>query len=289
MLKWAVVGSKFQTYIILQNLFQHGFIPQRIYSACIQPKDESNQLQTWAHQHAIPCTLTDNLMSYSDYFANLDLLLVCRYHLLPRTIFAAPKWGSVNVHSSLLPQYRGVHPVSWALINGETQTGVTLHVIDEGIDTGGILYQAPTSIDPHENIWCLTERLNQLSAQLCLQLLQYVTLHHSLPNVRPQTGEGCYAPRRQRIDGLINWRQPCQQIYNLVRALQPPYPAAYFVNNLQQEIDITHCHIINNHSSNIQCGMVVEKSAQRQYLVQCHDGLLQINITHDLEVGTVLP
>jgi methionyl-tRNA formyltransferase len=155
-----------------------------------------------------------------------DLIVVAAYgQILPVSILELPRFGCLNVHTSLLPGYRGAAPIQWAILNGDTETGVTIMKMDVGLDTGAIVTQATTPIHPEDNAETLHDRLARMGAELLLRTIpDYVA--GKLPP-RPQPTEGVsYAPKIQKQDGHIDWNQPARAIWNRVRGLAP-WPGAF--------------------------------------------------------------
>jgi methionyl-tRNA formyltransferase len=155
---------------------------------------------------------------------NADLVVVVAYgRILPRAFLNAPKRGCVNVHFSLLPKYRGAAPVNWAIINGETTTGVTTMFIEEELDAGPVLLQQETSIGPTETAPELMTRLSHIGAELLTETLDQ--LHAITP--RPQQHhDASFAPMLRKENGLIDWTSKAHLIEYRVRGLQP-WPNAY--------------------------------------------------------------
>ncbi len=154
-----------------------------------------------------------------------DVLVVVAYGLiLPKAVLEIPRLGCVNVHASLLPRWRGAAPVERALLAGDESTGVTIMLMDEGLDTGPILLQRTVPIDPQDTGASLRARLAALGAPLLLEALQGLadgTLH-----ARPQPSEGVtYARKLQKREAPIDWRRGAVEIERQVRALQP-WPVA---------------------------------------------------------------
>ena len=155
-----------------------------------------------------------------------DLIAVAAYgQILPAGILDLPRFGCLNVHTSLLPKYRGAAPIQWAIVNGESETGVTIMKMDLGMDTGAILAQETTRIQPEDDGATLHDRLAHLGAQLLLRTIpDYVA--GKLPP-KPQPAEGVsYAPKIKKQDGQIDWHQPAESIWNRVRGLKP-WPGAF--------------------------------------------------------------
>lgn len=166
-------------------------------------------------------TFLEQLKSY-----NADLQVVVAFRMLPEVVWDMPPLGTVNVHASLLPQYRGAAPVNWAIINGETETGVTTFKLKHEIDTGNILLQEKVPILPEDTIGTLYEKLMQKGADLLLDTV--AGLRDNTIQEQPQELDIVprHAPKIYKEDGQINWEKPVAELHNLVRGLSP-YPAAY--------------------------------------------------------------
>ena len=152
-----------------------------------------------------------------------DVAVVVAFgQILPQAVLDVPARGSVNIHASLLPRYRGAAPIQWAIIRGETVTGITTFQMDAGMDTGPILLSAETPIGDDETAGELSERLAALGARVILETLA------RLPTLTPtpQPAEGAtLAPRLKKTDGMLDWRRPARDLVNLVRGCNP-WPGA---------------------------------------------------------------
>lgn len=158
-----------------------------------------------------------------------DLLIVAAYgHILPKRILELPMYGAVNVHASLLPRYRGPAPIQWAIINGETETGVTTMLMDAGLDTGEILLTSKTAIDPADTAATLHDRLAQMGGDLLKQTIAAMKAGTVRPT--PQNhAEASYAPLLKKSDGRIDWSKPAVVIERKIRGLNPwPLAHTYF-------------------------------------------------------------
>jgi methionyl-tRNA formyltransferase len=162
-----------------------------------------------------------------------DLSVVVAYgRILPTTFLRAPRRGCLNLHFSLLPQYRGAAPVNWAIVRGERETGVTTMQIDEGLDTGAILLQRETEIGEAETAPELMSRLSRLGAELLGETL--ARLDEISPHEQSEE-KATFAPMLRREDGLIDWALDAAQIERRVRGFQP-WPNAYTKYNSQRLI-----------------------------------------------------
>ena len=154
-----------------------------------------------------------------------DLLAVVAFLILPRSVLAIPKLGSVNVHPSLLPKYRGAAPIQWAIINGETETGVTIFQLSPRVDAGDILIQQKVAIGDDETVGELYERLKVKGAELLIRAIDGMADGSVIPV--PQTDEGVSrAPKLEKEDGEIDWSKGAGDIRNLIRGTNP-FPGAF--------------------------------------------------------------
>jgi methionyl-tRNA formyltransferase len=153
-----------------------------------------------------------------------EAMVVVGYgQIIPQSIIDLPRHGILNVHASLLPKYRGAAPVQWAIVNGETETGVTIMRIDAGLDTGDMLARAATPVAPEETAVELGARLAILGADL---LVETLTRIESLQPEKQDSAQATLAPILKKEDGLVDWTLPATAIHNRVRGLQP-WPGAY--------------------------------------------------------------
>lgn len=156
---------------------------------------------------------------------DLDLLVVAAFgQLLRSEVLRAPRLGCVNIHASLLPQYRGAAPVAWAVIRGEAETGVTTFLLDEGMDTGPILLQRRVPVGPEETAGELEARLAELGAELIVETIEGLLAGRIVPHAQPL--EGTLAPKLHKEDGRIRWEWNTLRIHNLVRGTNP-WPGAH--------------------------------------------------------------
>lgn len=167
---------------------------------------------------------------------NANLQIVVAFRMLPAVVWKMPEYGTFNLHASLLPQYRGAAPINWAIINGETETGVTTFFIDEKIDTGAIIFQERLSIGENENAGSLHDRLMHLGAGLVTKTVDAITEDRVTTQIQPQTGDLKTAYKLFPENTKINWEAPTETIHNHIRGLSP-YPAAwcYLINNDKEE------------------------------------------------------
>lgn len=153
-----------------------------------------------------------------------DLIVVVAYgQIIPSSIIYLPKYHSINVHFSLLPKYRGASPVQWAILNGETKTGVTIFELNEKMDEGDILVQEEVEILPGEKAFELESRLAEKGAKLLIKTISEID---RIKPVKQDHSQATYAPRLRKEDGRIDWRKDALFIERQVRAMTP-WPSAY--------------------------------------------------------------
>ncbi|WP_417171877.1 methionyl-tRNA formyltransferase, partial [Alistipes putredinis] len=155
-----------------------------------------------------------------------DLGIVIAFRMLPEVVWAMPRLGTFNLHASLLPQYRGAAPINWAIINGESKTGVTTFLLNHEIDKGAILGQVEMPIQPEDNVGTLYGRLMTVGADLVVQTVERIAAGEITPVVQPDEDTSLRpAPKIFKNDCLIDWTQSGKRIIDFIRGLSP-YPAA---------------------------------------------------------------
>lgn len=164
-----------------------------------------------------------------------EVIVVAAYgKILPPDILSIPRLGCVNIHASLLPKYRGSAPVNWAIIRGESESGVTTMMMDEGMDTGDMLIRKAIEITNDDTAETLTERLSRLGADVIVETIDGLVRGVLMP--KPQKGEPSYAPLLKKEDGLIQWTRSAEELERFIRGMNP-WPSAFSrVNNERYRI-----------------------------------------------------
>ncbi len=157
-----------------------------------------------------------------------DTFVVVAFRMLPRMVWELPKLGTLNLHASLLPNYRGAAPINWVLINGEKQTGVTTFLINENIDTGAILMSKSLTIDPTDDIGTLHDKLLHLGAPLLKETLKGIQEGSIEPQRQVLTGNEQTAPKLTNENTQINWSYTLEGVCNQIRGLSP-HPGAWTI------------------------------------------------------------
>jgi methionyl-tRNA formyltransferase len=167
-----------------------------------------------------------------------DLIIAVAYgQILPPAILDLPRHGCLNVHTSLLPKYRGAAPIQWAIANGDTETGVTIMKMDVGLDTGDIIAMRRTPIQPEDNSATLHDRLAQLGAELLVQTIPDYVAGKIQPRPQPAAGAS-HAAKIKKEDGRIDWNRPAREIWNRLRAFTP-WPGAFtFLRSAEHQLGV---------------------------------------------------
>ncbi|PHS52287.1 MAG: methionyl-tRNA formyltransferase [Lutibacter sp.] len=162
---------------------------------------------------------------------NVNLQIVVAFRMLPKAVWKLPKYGTFNLHASLLPDYRGAAPIHWSIINGETKTGVTTFFIDEKIDTGNIISQKEVLISNTETVGDLHYKLMQIGSKLVVETTQQIA-ENTVKTFKQPEIEQKFAPKIYTETCKIDWNDSLNTIYNLIRGLNP-YPTAWttLINN----------------------------------------------------------
>ncbi len=176
-----------------------------------------------------------------------DLQVVVAFRMLPEIVWNMPRLGTFNLHGSLLPQYRGAAPINWAIINGDTETGVTTFFIRQEIDTGNIIYKEKIDILPEDNAGTVHDKLMNLGAELVVKTVNAIEIgdYPQIPQVMDEPLKA--APKIFKETCQINWQLEAEKIHNFVRGLSP-YPAAWTLLN-DKVCKIYKTEIVEKHES----------------------------------------
>ena len=184
-------------------------------------------VKVYAQEHGIP-TLQPEKMKDENFLEqlrsyNADLQVVVAFRMLPEVVWTMPRFGTFNVHAALLPQYRGAAPINWAIINGETQTGVTTFFLDHDIDTGRIIMQKPFDIPDDADVEYVYDGLMELGAQTAIETVDALIEGGGVVRSIPQTEtlELHNAPKLTKSNCKIDWSLPAKQVYDFIRGLCP--------------------------------------------------------------------
>ncbi len=214
----------------LIHLFERGYDIRGVITQPDKPGGRGQNLQSSpvkkrAHELHLPIYQLSSLKTDEAHALMVslesDLIVVVAYgKLLPGWLLHLPRYGCINLHGSLLPRYRGAAPVHWAVANGETVTGVSTMLLDEGMDTGGVFLCEEASIGPDETISELYERLSAIGGALMVRTLEGI-LKGDLKPTPQDHSKATLAPILKKEDGFIDWSMKAEQIHNRVRAFNP--------------------------------------------------------------------
>ena len=193
--------------------------------------------------------------------------------ILSKELLDIPRLGTVNVHASLLPEYRGSSPVNWCLINGEKETGVSTMLTDVGIDTGDILLQKSLDIHAGETAGELTHRLGALGAELLVETLQGLSAGTIIAR-RQDEEDSSYYPLLKKEMGLVDWSETAESIVNLVRGLNP-WPAAY-TDTKHGRLKLLQVH--TEKSPELAPGTIIEADPKKGLLIQAGTGAVRVHL-----------
>jgi len=169
---------------------------------------------------------------------NANLQIIVAFRMLPKLVWEMPKYGTFNLHASLLPNYRGAAPINWAIINGETKTGVTTFYIDDKIDTGAMILSDEIAIDPNENAGQLHDKLMVLGSQTVADTLKLIETGQVNPTIQKDDLEIKTAYKLDKDNCKIDWSKSGTEIHNQIRGLSP-YPVAWcFIKDTNQEWNV---------------------------------------------------
>lgn len=204
---------------------------------------------------------------------NADLQIIVAFRMLPEQVWNMPRLGTFNLHASLLPNYRGAAPIHWAIINGESETGVTTFFLQHEIDTGDLLFQEKEAISESDTTGELYDRLTKKGAKLVVKTTLAIMDEAIHPQAQIETKELRIAPKLTKETGLVHWSKDGQSIVNLIRGMNP-FPGAHTV------FQGKHCKIssVRFHPEIIaDLGIGVWDTDQKKFLrVGCADGYIEI-------------
>jgi methionyl-tRNA formyltransferase len=269
---------------ILDTIIKNNYEVVGVITAADKPagrgqKIKYSAVKEYALENNLPLLQPTNLKdpAYLEELKSLNanLQIIVAFRMLPKLVWDMPKYGTFNLHASLLPNYRGAAPINWAIINGETKTGVTTFYIDDKIDTGAMILSAETPIHPDENAGQLHDRLMILGSETVIDTLKLIEKEEVLPTIQVDNSEIKTAYKLDKDNCKIDWRKSGAEIHNQIRGLSP-YPVAwcYFKDNNQEwNVKIYESKIsIENHTYTIGSVLTTKKEIK----VAVSNGFIQI-------------
>jgi len=250
-LRIVFMGTPYFAVGVLKELVENNYCIVGVITAPDKPAGRGRKLsQSAIKQYALkenlpilqPKNLKDPLFIEELESLKANLQIVVAFRMLPKVVWQLPKYGTFNLHASLLPEYRGAAPINWAIINGEKKTGVTTFFIDEKIDTGAIIDSSEVFIDENETAGTLHDKLMITGAELVIQTVNLIAEDKAHP--KPQSKDLKYkeAPKLHSENTKIDWNQDVKKVDQLIRGLSP-YPAAWsYLSNQDEEIKVKIYH-----------------------------------------------
>jgi methionyl-tRNA formyltransferase len=206
---------------------------------------------------------------------NANLQIVVAFRMLPEVVWKMPKFGTFNLHASLLPNYRGAAPINWAIINGDTKTGVTTFFIDDKIDTGAMILSSEIAIKPKENVGQLHDRLMILGSETVLNTLSLIEKGNVTTTIQEENEEIKTAHKLNKENCKIDWTKTTAEIVNHIRGLSP-YPTAWcFLSDKNEEWNIKIYEVkmsVENHNHTI--GSLI--STKKEMKIAVKNGFIEV-------------
>lgn len=268
----------------LKILHEHKYDIAGVVTAPDKPRGRGQQVsftpvKELALQRGFQVFQPDNLKDsgFINEIASLkpDIIVVVAFRILPQEVFRIPRMGSFNLHASLLPKYRGAAPINWAIIKGETETGVSSFLLEEKVDTGSVVLQARVRIGPDETAGDLHDKLAEVGAEIVLQTVRLMELGKAQPRQQDHA-LASPAPKIMKEHCRIDWKSSAQQVHNFVRGLSPT-PCAWS-NHRETILKIYRTGLINSVSATSEkkeAGHVVYVGGE-DFIVQTGDGIVKL-------------
>ncbi len=206
---------------------------------------------------------------------NANLQIVVAFRMLPKVVWEMPSLGTFNLHASLLPNYRGAAPINWAIINGETKTGVTTFFIDDKIDTGAMILNSEINIEPEETAGQLHDRLMELGSTTVIDTLKVIENRNVTTTIQEDNDDIKTAYKLNKENCKIDWTKSGTEINNLIRGLSP-YPASWcFLKDQNEELNIKIYEAkLASESHSYEIGKLI--STKKEIKIAIKDGFIQL-------------
>ena len=269
---------------ILDTIIKNNYEVVGVITAADKPAGRGQKLKysavkEYALCHSIPLlqplNLKDEAFLAELKTLNANLQIVVAFRMLPKVVWEMPSLGTFNLHASLLPNYRGAAPINWAIINGETKTGVTTFFIDDKIDTGAMILSSEIPIDENENAGNLHDRLMELGSKTVIDTLEMIEKGNVSTVIQKDTADIKTAYKLNKENCKIDWTKSAQEINNLIRGLSP-YPAAWcFFGDKNEEwnVKIYNATIISE-EHNYAVGSLI--CSKKEMKIAVKNGFIQI-------------
>lgn len=268
---------------ILDTILKNKYEVVGVITAADKPagrgqKIKHSAVKEYALEKGLPILQPTNLKDENFLEAlrnlNANLQIVVAFRMLPKVVWEMPKLGTFNLHASLLPNYRGAAPINWAIINGETKTGVTTFFIDDKIDTGAMILSKEINIEKEENAGQLHDRLMTIGSETVLETLKLIETEEANTTIQVDHDKIKTAYKLDKENCKINWNDTAENIHNLIRGLSP-YPAAwcYFKDDKEYNVKIYASKIVPEPHSKPVGSIVCTK---KEIKIAVADGYIEI-------------
>jgi len=268
---------------VLKTLHQSEHQVVAVVTAADKPAGRGMQLQqsdvkNYAVAAGIPVLQPTNLKN--DDFTeklksfNADLQVIVAFRMLPKNVWSMPPLGTFNLHASLLPKYRGAAPINWAIINGDTETGVTTFFIDDKIDTGAIIDQSRCPIHKNETVGSLYTKLMELGSELTLKTVRTIATGQVITTIQDSGSQVTHAPKLNNENTAINWDMPAHKVDAFVRGLYPyPVAKAMLVQKETATVKVFETEVVAKDHTMVPGSIVIDDGV---ILVACATGFINV-------------
>jgi len=269
---------------ILDSIIKHNYQVVGVITVADKPagrgqKIKYSAVKEYALAHNLkllqPANLKEESFITELQQLNANLQIVVAFRMLPEVVWRMPKLGTFNLHASLLPNYRGAAPINWAIINGETNTGVTTFFIDEKIDTGAIILSKSIEINADENAGALHDKLMVLGSQAVIETVALIEKGNVVTTIQQENSAIKTANKLTRENCKIDWTKSAHEIHDLIRGLSP-YPTAWcIVKNYNEEWNVKlYDAMAISEPHNFKIGQVI--TSKKEIKIAVKDGFIQI-------------
>lgn len=261
--KIVFMGTPHFAVASLEALLNAGINVAAVITAPDKPAGRGQELsqsdvKKFALQHNLPLlqpnSLKDESFLHELKQLNADLFVVVAFRMLPEAVWNMPKYGTINLHASLLPNYRGAAPINWAVINGEKETGVSTFFLKHEIDTGDVIHQQKVEISLNDTAGIVHDKLMSVGAQLLVSTVNDIKNNTAsrIPQQQIKQSEPKHAPKIFKEDCEINWNASAQEVHNFIRGLSP-YPSAW-------------CNVVDDKGNNTSAKIFLTQVSERNLL-----------------------
>jgi len=283
-LKIIFMGTPEFAVGILDTIIQNNYDVVGVITAADKPAGRGQKIKYSAvKEYALaknltllqPTNLKDENFLVELKALNANLQIVVAFRMLPKVVWEMPSLGTFNLHASLLPNYRGAAPINWAIINGETKTGVTTFFIDDKIDTGAMILNSEIAIEASENAGQLHDRLMDLGSTTVIETLKVIEKGNVTTTIQEEDTEIKTAYKLNKENCKIDWTKSGNEINNLIRGLSP-YPAAWcFLKDKEEELSIKIYEAkLVSEAHSYEAGTLI--SSKKEIKIAISDGFVEL-------------